>query len=285
MAIDNFIPEIWAAQLETEFLASQIVIPTVSTKFQGDATRGNTVKITGAVTPTIVDYKAANRSITAEALDDDGQDLLIDQEKAFSFLVDDIDVVQVAGAMGDYTTAAGQALAEDAESYILGEMLDNSVSLNVTGSTPVTIDSAAKAKAAILKIRTELNQKKIPSGNRFVVINPLFASFLIEGLSDVSVAGGNDELRNGFIGRLFGFDILESPLLGDVAKPTAIGYHSAGVAYVGQVNSLEALRHQTKFSDIVRGLTVYGCKVFRQELTASFVSGGVEANTASTFLD
>lgn len=284
MAIDNFIPEIWAAQLETEFLASQIVIPTVSTKFQGDATRGNTVKITGAVTPTVVDYKAAGRNITAEDLEDDGQDLLIDQEKAFSFLVDDIDVVQAAGSMGDYTTVAGQALAEDAESHLLGKMLDQSFSLNVTGESPVTIDDADKARAAVLSIRTELNKKKIPSGNRFMVVNPVFASFLIDGLSDVSIAGGNDELRNGFIGRLYGFDILESPLLGDSEKPTAVGYHSAGVAYVGQVNSLEALRHQTKFSDIVRGLTVYGCKVFRQELTASFVSGGVTANPISPFL-
>lgn len=284
MAIDNFIPEIWAAQLETEFLASQIVIPTVSTKFQGDATRGNTVKITGAVTPTVVDYKAGGRNIVAEDLEDDGQDLLIDQEKAFSFLVDDIDVVQAAGSMGDYTTVAGQALAEDAESFLLGKMLTESASLNVTGQSPVTIDDADKARAAILKIRTELNKKKIPSGNRFVVVNPVFASFLIDGLSDVSIAGGNDELRNGFIGRLYGFDVLESPLLGDADKPTAVGYHSAGVAYVGQVNSLEALRHQTKFSDIVRGLSVYGGKVFRQELTASFVSGGVTANPISPFL-
>jgi hypothetical protein len=284
MAIDNFIPEIWAAQLETEFLASQIVIPTVSTKFQGDATRGNTVKITGAVTPTIVDYKDAGRSITAEALDDDGQDLSIDQEKAFSFLVDDIDVVQSAGSLGDYTTAAGQALAEDAESFLLNKMLTESVSLNVTGSSPVTIDSADKARAAILKVRTDLNKKKIPTGNRFAVVNPVFASFLIDGLSDVSIAGGNDELRNGFIGRLYGFDILESPLLGDGEKPTVVGYHSAGVAFVGQMDRLEALRHQTKFSDIVRGLSVYGGKVFRQELTASFVSGGVTANPISPFL-
>jgi hypothetical protein len=284
MAIDNFIPEIWAAQLETEFLASQIVIPTVSTKFQGDATRGNTVKITGAVTPTVVDYKAGGRNIVAEDLEDDGQDLLIDQEKAFSFLVDDIDVVQAAGSMGDFTTVAGQALAEDAESFLLNKMLTESFSMNVTGDSPVTIDDSDKARAAILSIRTRLNQKKIPSGNRFMVVNPVFASFLIDGLSDVSIAGGNDELRNGFIGRLYGFDILESPLLGESETPTAVGYHSAGVAYVGQVNSLEALRHQTKFSDIVRGLSVYGGKVFRQELTASFVSGGVTANPVSPFL-
>lgn len=284
MAIDNFIPEIWSAALETEFKAAQIVIPTVAGKYDGEATRGNTVKITGAVTPTIVDYKAASRVITAEALDDDGQDLLIDQEKAFSFVVDDIDTVQAAGSLDAYTTSAGAALAEDAESFILNKLLTESISLNVTGSSPVTIDNAAKAKAAILSIRTKLNQNKIPTGNRFVVVNPVFASFLIDGLSDVSIAGGNDELRNGFIGRLYGFDVLESPLLGDQTKPTAVGYHTNGVAFVNQIDSVEALRHQTKFADIVRGLNVYGGKVIRQELTASFVSGGVTANATSAFL-
>lgn len=284
MAVTNFIPEIWAAALETEFKASQIVIPTIAGKYDGEATRGNTVKITGAVTPSIVDYKNAGRVITAEALDDDGQDLLIDQEKAFSFVVDDIDTVQAAGSLDAYTTSAGAALAEDAESFVLGKLLTESLSLNVTGNSPVTIDNAAKAKSAILSIRTKLNQNKIPTGNRFVVVNPAFASFLIDGLSDVSIAGGNDELRNGFIGRLYGFDVLESPLLGDETKPTAVGYHTNGVAFVNQIDAVEALRHQTKFADIVRGLNVYGGKVIRQELTASFVSGGVTANPTSTFL-
>lgn len=284
MAIDNFIPEIWSASVETEFHAAQIVIPTVNGKYDGEIARGNTVKITGAVTPTIVDYKAAGRVINPEELDDDGQDLLIDQEKAFSFNVDDIDRVQAAGSMEDWTVSAGQALAEDAEDFLLGKMLTESFGLNITGSAPVTIDSAEKARKALLDIRKYLNEQKLPMTQRYAVINPAFASFLIDQLSDASYAGGDNELRNGFVGRIYGMDVLESPLLGDLAKPTAVGYHANGVAFAGQINSVESLRNTTKFADIVRGLNVYGGKVIRQNLVASYVSGGVAQNAASTFL-
>jgi len=284
MAIDNFIPDIWSASLETEYFANQIVIPTVSGKYTGEVQRGNTVKITGAVTPTIVDYAGASRSITAEALNDDGQDLNIDQEKAFSFIVDDIDEVQAAGSMEPYTVAAGRALAEDAESALLSNMLTQSWSLNVTGASPASITTYATAKAAILKARTFLNTKKIPNQGRYLAVNPDFAQYLVDGLSDVALAGGSNELRNGQIAEAWGFTILETPLLGTSGTPTFVAYQDAGAAFVSQISKVEALRHQTKFADIVRGLNVYGSKVIRQHAVASFVSGGTTQNAFSSFL-
>lgn len=283
MAIDNFIADIWSASVETEFLASQVVIPTINGKYDGEATRGNTVKITGAVTPTISDY-ASTRTITAEAMADDGIDLNIDQEDAFSFYVDDIDRVQAAGSMEDWTGAAGRALAEEAESYVLGLMLSQSWTLNVTGASPTTVSSYATAKAAALKIRTFLNNKKIPNDNRFLVVNPAFSEYLVDGLSDAALAGGSSELRNGAIARVWGFTVLESPLLGTQSTPTAVGYHRDSAAFVGQIAETEALRHQTKFADIVRGLNVYGAKVIRQQAIGSHVSGGTTQNAFSSFL-
>jgi hypothetical protein len=283
MAIDNFIPEIWSAAVETEFLAAQVVIPTVNGKYDGEATRGNTVKITGAVTPTITDY-SSTRTVTAEAMNDDGQDLAIDQEEAFAFIVDDIDRVQAAGTMEDWTASAGRALAESAEDYLLGKFLTESWTLNVTGASPLTIDSYDDAKDAALKVRTFLNNKKIPTGDRFLVVNPAFSEYLIDGLSESSLQSAENELRNGQIARVWGFNVLESPLLGDQSKPTCVGYHTASAAYVGQIAQTEAIRHQTKFADIVRGLNVYGAKVTRQVAIGSFVSGGVSQNAFSSFL-
>lgn len=283
MAIDNFIPEIWSAAVETEFLAAQVVIPTVNGKYDGEATRGNTVKITGAVTPTITDY-SSSRTVTAEAMNDDGQDLAIDQEEAFAFIVDDIDRVQAAGTMEDWTASAGRALAESAEDYLLNKFLTESWTLNVTGASPLTIDSYADAKAAALKVRTFLNNKKIPTSDRFLVVNPAFSEYLVDGLSESALASAENELRNGQIARIWGFNVLESPLLGDQSKPTCVGYHTASAAYVGQIAQTEALRHQTKFADIVRGLNVYGAKVTRQVAIGSFVSGGVSQNAFSSFL-
>lgn len=283
MAIDNFIPDIWSAAVETEFISSQIVIPTVSKKYEGDAVKGNTVKITGAVTPTITDY-SATRSITAEALADDGQDLNIDKEDAWSIILDDIDAVQAAGSLEAWAGSAGRALAETAEQDVIDAIKTGSWTVNILGDSPLTIDSYADAKASLLALREHLTKFKIPTTNRYVVANPEWVSYILDGLSDVSVAGGSNELRNGFVTRLYGFDILESPLVGHSGKPAAYAYHGETVAYVGQFAKTEALRHQTKFADIARGLLVHGEKVIRQRGVASFVSEGVAQTAFSSFL-
>jgi len=267
MAIDQFIPEIWSAGVTQSFIANQIVIPTLNTQYDGDATRGNTVHIINATTPTIVDYASAGRTITAEALADTEVQLLLNQEKAFSVNVDDVDKVQAAGSFNAWTDAAGKALAEDAETYLLEQMLAGATDGN---SGSVVVDTADEAKAAIRSIRTAMATAKVPTGNRFCVVTPDFADLLIQGLSDVSAAGTNDELRNGQITRLFGMNILESALLG--TDVSAVGYHGDTVAFVNQIQSLEALRNQTKFSDIVRGLNVYGAKVIKSAAVIKYVS-------------
>jgi hypothetical protein len=53
---------------------------------------------------------------------------------------------------------------------------------------------------------------------------------------------------------------------------------------VSQLAETEALRHQTKFADIARGLNVYGYKTIRQQAIATFVSGGQPQNAFSSFL-
>lgn len=257
MAITNFIPEVWSAAVQTAFTANQVVIPTLSTTYAGEARRGNTVKIVGASTPSIVDYKAAGRVVNAEALTDTLVELLIDNEKAFSVKVDDIDAVQAAGSFDAWVSAAGSALAEDAESAVLAEMLANGNDI----STTEPIDGY-EAKTQLLSIRTAMANNKVPSGNRYVAVSPEFAEMLINALSDGFTNVVENELRNGEVVRLYGLTVLETPLLSGI---TAVGYHGATVAFVQQIDTVEALRSETSFSDIVRGLSVYGTKVVRPE--------------------
>ena len=277
MAIDNFIPEMWAAGVTQSFFANQVVIPTLNTQYTGTASRGNTVHIINATTPTIVDYAAAGRSITAEALNDTEVQLLIDQEKAFSVNVDDVDRVQAAGEFNAWTNSAGRALAEDAESYVIAQMLAGSTDGNAGA---VVVDDATKAKAAVRALRKKLTESKVPAGNRFILVNPDMADLLLADLSDVSVAGSSTELRDGAIMRLYGMDVIETPLLtvgGDEPnRASAIAYHQDMVAFVNQIDSLESLRNPTKFADIVRGLNVYGSKVIKSEAVVRYVSAPAE---------
>lgn len=273
MAIDNFIPEIWSAGVNTAFQSAQIVIPTLNTSYTGDARRGNTVHIIGANTPTITDYAGAGRTIDAEALSDGSVDLLINQEKAFSFLVDDVDKAQAAGSFDAWTQAAGGALAEDAEKYVLAQMLAGAgANLNPSGSSQIAVDTADEALTALRKIRTQLTKNKVPAAGRFVAVNPAFADLIIAKLSDVAVAGADAELRNGVVGRIYGLTVLETPLFAEDEKPVAVGFHSSAVAFVSQIEETESLRAQSSFADIVRGLNVYGAKVVRSTGVVKYLS-------------
>jgi hypothetical protein len=87
------------------------------------------------------------------------------------------------------------------------------------------------------------------------------ADLLLAGLSDASQLGNDASgIRNGVIGRLYGMTIVESALFTET-KPQAVAYHADMVAYVSQLDSVEALRDTSSFSDIIRGLHVYGSKV------------------------
>src|SRR5690606_13425029 len=98
MAITNFIPQIWTAALLQRFDATEILLPTANRSYEGEARNGNRVNITSITTPTVKDYKASGRTITPDALSDTQIPLLIDQEKAIAFKVDDVDRVQAAGS-------------------------------------------------------------------------------------------------------------------------------------------------------------------------------------------
>jgi hypothetical protein len=140
MAIDNFIPEVWAAGVTQSFLANQVVIPTLDNAFTGDITAGNKIHVINATTPTIADY-SATRTITAEALNDTEVTLDIDQEKAFSVNVDDVDRVQASSEFAPWVDSAGKALAEDAENYLIDIMLNNSTQGNPGN---VVVDTGAE---------------------------------------------------------------------------------------------------------------------------------------------
>jgi hypothetical protein len=277
MSIENFIPEVTSADLETAYQAAQVVIPTLNRDHEGEAKKGNAVKIVGAATPTIVDYAAAGRKIDAEALADTEVTVLIDQEKAFAFKVDDIDAVQAAGSLDPYTTAAGGALAEEAEEFAVAMLLEGGTSINVVGSAPVKIDTGAKAKKALQAIRTAFAKAKVPTADRFVAVNPAFADLLLDELSDASKSGSDAELRNGQVGRLYGMTILETPAFAEAVKPVAVGYHSKAASFISQIDKTEAIRSSDSFADVVRGLNVYGGKVTRTAGVVVYLSEGTPA--------
>lgn len=268
MAISNFIPTVWSAAILENFKAAQAIIPTLNRQYEGEVANGNVVKVTGITSPTVQDY-ASGRTLTVDALSDSTQSLAIDQMKAISFKVDDVDRVQAAGSFEPVTADAGRALAEDAEAYVIAQMKANGTSAG-TGA----ITTPALAFAAVVTLRQALGKAKVPAANRFLVVSPEFASLLLaEGSKLTSANGATDgELRNGVLGNLLGFTVIEHPLLTHTSnRPAAIAYHGPSVGFVGQVDKTESGRMENAFADYVRALNVYGAKVLRATAVQTYL--------------
>ena len=267
MAITHFIPELWAAQMLNVWFNESVFAALVNREYEGLATRGNTVHISGVVAPTIKDYKAGvsgARTTAADAISDTGVDLLIDQEKAFDFYVDDIDRAQATGTLESYTTAAGQGLTADSETF-LGNLIVAGGTPAITTAIPTDGDGAFNV---VRDLRKQMNKAKVPSDNRVLVVNAEFESLLLGAnskLTAVNVSGDNNGLRGATLGQLLSFRTVVTNYLPAVDHPQAVAFNTRCVAFVSQIDQTEGMRAQDKFADRIRGLHVYGGKVVRPE--------------------
>lgn len=262
MAITNFIPELWSAALLEVWWNEVVFAALVNREYEGEATRGNTVHITGIVAPTVKDYKAAGRTTSADAITDTGIDLLIDQEKSTDFYVDDIDRAQAAGSLSVYADAAGQGLVEDSDQFIANLMVAGGTTLTET-TQPTDGNSAFNC---VRDVRKELNKNSAPSANRVIVMNAEFEALLLGAdskLTTYNLSGDTNGLRQATVGGLLNFRMVVSNNLPAINHPQFVAFHPRSAAYVSQIDQVEGMRAQDKFADRIRALHVYGGKVVR----------------------
>jgi hypothetical protein len=247
------------------WLAQNVFPSLVNREYEGLATKGNTVKITGVVAPTVKDYKAAGRVTSADAITDTGIDLLINQEKSIDFYVDDIDRAQAAGSLQPYTDAAAYAMVADTDRFIANLLAQNGSRLTTSVSSITTGNDAFNL---IKDARKQLNKNNVPPDNRVLAVNAEFEGFLLGADSKLTNFWNTGEqgtpgLRNATLGRLLDFQVVVSNHLPSNDVPQFIAFNSRAAAFVSQIDQVEALRSQDKFADRIRSLHVYGGKVVK----------------------
>jgi hypothetical protein len=214
VAITNFQPEIWAAQLLSVLEKALVYAgaPCVNRDYEGDiAQSGDTVHITSIADPTISTY-SKDTDLTVQVLTDADRTMLIDQAKAFAFEIDDIDMRQVKNSGGLMSEAANRAafgLADVADQFVASKMLGAaSNALGVVDATTAT----NVYDLLIVPAGVKLSQNNVPKQGRFLVVDPAtYGKLLLDSrFIKVNEAGENDGLRNGVVGRAGGFTILES---------------------------------------------------------------------------
>lgn len=302
MAISNFVPELWEAAVQEPFEKALVYAqsPVVNTDYEGEIKQqGDTVHVTTIGAPTINTYDKTV-DLTEEDLDDDGDELVINQGDYFNFRVNDIDKVQAAGDFqSPALRAAGIGLRDKVDRFVGGLFYAGALAANKLGSLEVA-DSDPRyvgagqisAYQVLVKLREKLDKQSVPLEGRYVVVPSEFISALLmdKRYTDLSASGSTEGLLQGQVGRATGFQVLVSnnvPVVAGAGADAGDFVIGAGVAsaisFANQINQTEALRSQKRFADVVRGLNIYGAKVFRPEgiatATVSVVPGTGSAPT------
>ncbi|MCZ4605368.1 P22 coat protein - protein 5 domain protein [Streptomyces sp. Lzd4kr] len=273
MAINNFKPQIWSARLLIAWRKALVYggPMVVNRDYEGDiAEAGDVVKITSISDPTISDYVPNSTVITPEELTDAQRNLVIDQSKYWAFKVDDVDKRQAKGSvMPEAMSRAAYRLRDVADQYIAG-LYTGVASGNNLGTIPVVAATPTDAYDDVLvPLKVTLDEGDVPTEGRYCVIPPWFHGRLLRDDRFISAdkAGTTEALRNGFVGRASGFDIM---LSNNCPNPTGDDFVvqagvNAAISFAEQINKTEAYRPESSFSDAVKGLALYGAKLVRPD--------------------
>ena len=266
MAVDTFIPEIWARAILISLKKALVYGSVVNRNYEGEiAQAGDTVHIASVGSPTISNYVKNVTVISPETLATTDQTLVIDQTKYFAFEVDDVDDRQVAGnVLAEAFSEAAYGLRDVADTHIAG-LYTGIDAGNAIGIVSVTTGDLAYAQLVAMKIL--LDESSVTTEGRWTVVPPWFHGLLLDSAKfiDASASGTTDALVNGHVGRAAGFDIRVSNNVvnssGDDYEVMA-GVNSA-ITFADQINKVEAYRPHNSFSDAIKGLHLYGSKVVR----------------------
>jgi hypothetical protein len=279
MALTNSQVTIFANELQSSLKKALVFAgpQTVNRKYQGSIQSvGDSVRIRSISRPTIGDYVKNVTTIVPETLTDAERTLLIDQAKYFAFEIDDVDMAQVQNGGGLTSEAALESaygLADVADLYVAG-LYTGAAAANKISTTAIT--TSALAVTGLVELKVKLDNANVPNAGRYVIVPPWYEGLLIQSSAFISVAdsGSSEALRNGHIGRAFGFDVFTSNNVTNVVGDdylVSAGYTGA-ITFATQINKVEGYRPEDSFSDAMKGLNLFGSKLVRPTGIATLVA-------------
>lgn len=266
MSVTNFIPTIWSARLNEGFKRNLVYGNCVNTDYEGEIKgQGSTVKINSVGEVTIGTYSKVAGIDKPEELTGEQKILTIDQAKYFNFQVDDIDKAQANVDLLE--KGIGQAafgLANTVDKYIANFYTEVKATNIIGDDTTPKVPTKETAYDYLVDLGVILDENDVPEDNRFVVIPAWFYGLLVK---DPRFTKDSEVIRTGYVGNIDNMEVYKSNNVPNNAgaKYKIIAGHKSAISFAGQVDSIEAYRPESQFSDAVKGLQVYGAKVIKPE--------------------
>ena len=178
----------------------------------------------------------------------------------------------VKGDFGNITTSSAGT-----HSIPLTPRMPGATSLPTATASPIMV---------ISRMARLLDQQQVDTNGRWLVVDPVFMEMLRDEDSRLHNAdfGESGSIRNGLvINNLGGFRVYSSSNLPAVGTGPGtsgsanqianygviVAGHDSAVATAEQINKTETYRDPDSFSDIVRGMHLYGRKILRPEAIAT----------------
>ena len=300
----NFAPQIFSQKVLKFFRRASVAEDITNTDYTGEIENfGDTVNIIKEPTITVSQYTRGS-VVNTQNLADDQITLTVDQANAFAFKIDDIEERQshinfeaLATSSGAFSLkrkydanvlqaisdGAGIAGADDAS--LSGGLTTTNTSLG-TASSPINVETDDAGINLMLLMARVLDDQSVPEENRWFVAPPIFYEKMFQAgnkIAEVQVTGdASSNLRNGLAtpGTLAGFSCYKSTALNstagtdqvtlsgvatDASENVILAGHISSTATASHIAKTEVVRSTESFSDVVRGLHVFGRKVLRPE--------------------
>jgi len=308
----NFAPSIFSQKVLKFFRRASVAEDITNTDYTGEIENfGDTVNIIKEPTLTVSAYTRGS-VVNPQDLADDQVTMTVDQANAFAFKIDDIEErhshvnfealatssgafalkrkfdANILQAMSD---GAGIAGADDAS--LSGGLTTTNTALG-TASAPINVEADDAGINLMLLMARVLDDQSVPEENRWFVAPPIFYEKMFQAgnkMAEVQVTGdASSNLRNGLAtpGTLAGFRCYKSTALNstagtdqvtlsgvatDASENVIMAGHISSTSTASHIAKTEVVRSTESFSDVVRGLHVFGRKVLRPE---SIVRGVID---------
>ena len=288
-----FIPEIYSKKVQIALRKAAVAEAICNTDYMGEISNfGDTVNIIKEPQIAVADY-TRGLAVTSTNLTDQELVLTIDQAKSFSFKLDDLE--------RRFSHVNFQAVASDNAAYALRDAMDSNILTAIragatvttgmgTTSAPIDIGFTGSKVDPLNQMALaakELDEANAPEEGRWFVAAPEWYNALSNSSSkllSVDFNAGQGSIRNGLVasGLLRGFQMYKSNNLptndlsgatpaGSATAPVALFGHISATSAASSMNKVETIRDTGTFSDIVRGLMVWGRKVLRPEIVGKII--------------
>jgi len=278
MAAGDFNPEIWTKDVLKNWDENFPIVNCTNQEHEKDVKGdGDTVIVFVVGDITVNTYSG---TVTYETPSQGNESMALDQDKYWAFNVPDIDKVQSKPNIRKlYTKRADVAYKRNVEQYLLGASIvaaiGNEVKAQTTGGDFSKLTSSNVYTVLNRARRLMEDDNTWIDGEMWLSVPPVVTEMIRNSTELTHATEKADEfIKSGTVTKLAGWNLLQVDVgnmqgAGSDADPYhMIGGNKDGINFVQQIKEMEGIRRDGSFATGVRGLFVYGAKVFTQNTNA-----------------